>query len=152
MSWTQINPSNNLCTKPDDFLEEKAIWIATLSDGTKVYQDDERPGVDEPSAWIRLGHYLGESGLGIVGMELRFRSHIVPLPPDAPGYYFARGIRRDCAVGSKNKHYLVAGVQIGDSILKRWYKTPELLMERDAIIPVDEAEPPWFFQNPPIQP
>lgn len=150
MSWTPINPSSSLCTQPDEFLEEKAIWIVTLSDGTKVYQDDDRPGVDEPSAWIRLGHYLREAGLGIVGMELRFRSHVVPLPSDVPGYYFARGIKRDAIAGSKNQHFLCAGIQIGDTVVYGWFRTPELLNERQVVKKVDEVEPPWLFQNPEI--
>jgi len=140
---------NELCTQPDEFLEEKAIWIATLTDGTKVYQDDDRPGVSEPSAWIRLGRYLKEHGLGIVEMELRFRSHVIPLPKDAPGYYFARGIKRDAAAGSVNEHFLCAGVQIGDTVVYGWFRAPALINERQVVKKVDEVEEPYFFQNPP---
>jgi len=152
MSWTKTNQSNKICTALDDFLDEKTIWIATLSDGTKVYQDDERPGITEHSAWIRLGWHIQNTGLRIVALQARFRSHVEEIPRNAPGYFFARG-----ALGhfggktrkSSTKHYLIMGAQNGDEIPCHWYKAPELLIEKTVVKKLSEVESPYFIQNPP---
>ena len=137
-----------ICTQLDEFLDEKTIWIATLADNTKVYQDDNRPGVSPSSAWIRLGNYLRRNVLGIAGMALKFRSHIEILPQNAAGYYLARGILGH--PGSPNKHFLVAGFQAEDKVICRWFKTPELIVMREVVKSLAEVESPWFFQNPSI--
>ena len=46
-----------LCTEECGFLEDKTIWVAVLSNGLTVYQDDERSG-KEPIAWKRLKRKL----------------------------------------------------------------------------------------------
>ena len=67
-----------LCTEECDFLEDKTIWVAVLSNGLTIYQDDERSG-KEPVAWKRLKEYCQSESLNIVGMHLKFRSHVIPM-------------------------------------------------------------------------
>jgi hypothetical protein len=116
-----------ICTKQDEFLEEKVIWIAYLSDGTIVYQDDDRPKEAEPNAWLRLKYHLlhNSSPITLSRLFLRFRSHIVELPPNANGYYFSKG-----GIGSTGK---MASMYICGAIYKDvdeidciWFKIPEL--------------------------
>src|SRR5688500_10269504 len=66
-------------------------WVAVLSNGETVYQDDDRPGIKPESAWIRLGNYVNNRGLHIVALSFQFRSHVISLPENADGYYFAKG-------------------------------------------------------------
>jgi len=117
-----------LCTNRDDFIWDRAIWIATLEDGAEIWQDDDRPGVNEPSAWIRLGKYVKASGNRIVKMQLRFRTHIITLPK-GKSYYFTKGILGSTASKSCS-YFLCAGSQEGQEIDVRWYKTPELVETR----------------------
>lgn len=68
----------NLCLdKRDRYLEERAHWVATLSDGVVVYGDDDRG--DEKIAWKRLVGYCNDNYLTIQALALRFRSYIMKL-------------------------------------------------------------------------
>ncbi len=78
-----------VCLQEDDFVFEKCRWIAHLSNGQKVIQDDGRPQADPPQAWLRLATYCETNQLNITNVTLQFRSHHQsPLPADAEGYYF----------------------------------------------------------------
>jgi hypothetical protein len=131
--------SFQLCTKRDDFIWDKAVWVVTLSDGTEVWQDDGREGAYEPNAWIRLGRYCAETGLTIKTMNLKFRSHVIAIPK-SPFFYFTKGI-----VGSTgspiNLHFANAGYLNDEGKLEvTWYKIPELLPARVVIKTFDELE------------
>jgi hypothetical protein len=78
----------------DDFVFHKPHWQVNLSNGETIYQDDDRPGVSEPSAWIRLKNYCTANHLHITGFWLRFRSHILSLGgfEYADGYYFVKSV------------------------------------------------------------
>jgi len=58
----------------DDFIADKdsTIWIAKLSDGRLVYEDDDRPGYDERSAWKRLKVFCEVNKLYVQQMFIRF--------------------------------------------------------------------------------
>lgn len=117
---------NNLCLAYDDYLIDRPCWVAELSNGLTVYQDDGRPEVDPPSAWIRLRNYLKETGEYIKKMYLQFRSHIeTPLPEGAEGYYFSHMLLT--AAGAKrNATFFVIGYLRGESIYIQKWKVPEL--------------------------
>ena len=76
-----IEAENNygLCIEDCDFLEDKTIWVAVLSNGLTVYQDDNRSG-KEKVAWKRLGRYCSEKHIDVIGMYLKFRSHVKRRP------------------------------------------------------------------------
>ena len=55
-----------ICTTIDPFIKEKIknleiLWCVTLSNGTLVYSDYERPGTENP--WIRLKKYCADNNL-----------------------------------------------------------------------------------------
>lgn len=71
----------NLCTdKRDRYLEERAHWVASLSNGEVIYGDDDRG--DEKIAWKRLVAYCTANSLTVSELALRFRSHIMKLKID----------------------------------------------------------------------
>lgn len=128
----------------DEFLEDKTIWIVELNNGEIVYQDDDRPGIEPPNAWIRLGHYVKEHNLRIVNMKINFRSNNFVLPSDAGGYYFAKGCGRAWGT-KKTMQFYIVGVRVGDSIRCQWLRVPELIpfeyIEKD----LKEAVPPFYI-------
>lgn len=125
-----------ICNYEDDFIFEKPMWIALLSNGEKVYQDDGRPNLEDYSAWIRLRSYLKETKLKITSLYFRFRSNIVYLlPENAEGYYFSNGV-----IGQLSSDFsinlFVCGEINGNIARIRNIKIPELLVmsEEDRII------------------
>jgi hypothetical protein len=89
-----------LAFSEDDWVLElqdagRAIWVASLSDGRKVYQDDGRPGLPQSgdSSWQRLRRFLSKTQLSIVWLVLKFRTEwLCPLPTNARGYYYSQGV------------------------------------------------------------
>jgi len=121
-----------ICTVDDHYVRDRARWVAVLDDGTTVFGDDDRPGVEPPSAWIRLGRHCREQGRSIKGLRVQFRSHIEELPPDMPGYFFARTAGGVVGAGT----FQVAGFRVGwvegDSVQTVHFKVPELtVIDRD---------------------
>jgi len=117
-----------ICTKKDDWLinQDSTLWICTLSDGTLVYQDDERPNIDPPQAWFRLKHYIENSDLSIVRMELNFRSHTEIVGDNAEAFFFAKGILGSLSTNSLTHQY-VAGTVIDGKLTTTTWRVPELL-------------------------
>lgn len=108
----------------DEFIREQqlahkqVIWIAELSDGRSVYQDDGRE--PEP-AWIRLSR----SGLSIVSLRLQFRRNVVdPLPKNAEGYFYSRGMT--AVMGGGCYPFVVIGACAGEDVHVVRYRVPEL--------------------------
>lgn len=116
-----------VCKTDDDFVRFLPRWVAVLSNGETIYQDDDRPGVEEPSAWKRLKSYCSETGAHIRELWLQFRSNRVCIQPtDADGYYFVK-----CAYGfwgaTETKHAYIAGALVDGSIHAIKWRVPELL-------------------------
>lgn len=68
----------NLSFRADSFGVEADRWIASLSDGTTVFED-RIPNVE--SAWIRLQRHCRENGLNVTRLRLQARGILVQLPP-----------------------------------------------------------------------
>lgn len=120
-----------VCVNPNDpYLVEHDIarWAATLSNSEQVWQDDNRPGLDEPIAWLRLKAYIKKKNLRIVSIHLKFRSHIVPLLSSESGYYMGKGIGG--FVGGKNKDYYVYGYVRSSQLIREWWYSPELVKNK----------------------
>lgn len=113
---------NNLCTKWDDWLEDRdcPVWVAELSDGSLVYQDDGRPGFSI-SAWERLML----SGEKLVGLSARFRDHWVHMPKNMAGYYFIKSILAGPFM-ERPHHFYILGYLLDGVIKCTKYKVPEL--------------------------
>ena len=141
-----------ICTQEDGFILEifdaNTRWIATLSDGTRVYQDDERPGLETSSAWIRLREYLAERPeLKIDNMVIQFRSNMIHVN-DGPvdGFFFCKA-----ALGSpvmpKTVGFFVVGT-IKNGILKtRKYRVPELLLDCEEERDIEQYRDFIIFNN-----
>lgn len=131
-----------VCLKQDEYVTDleqgcmTASWRARLSNGDVVIQDDDRPGMDPPQAWLRLQDYVRKNGLSITKIWLQFRSNIQAdiLPENADGYYFCKQAL-SFLHGSKTFHFYILGsLQNGKLVVQRW-KVPELVLvekeERD---------------------
>ena len=124
-----------ICTTEDAFLEDKPIWIASLSNGQTAFQDDDREGVYHHSAWVRLKDYCEQEGVYINDLKIKFRSHVVPIPK-SEGYHFIKGI--GCMVGFDSEEFFIVGT-LEDSGLKRtWYKVPEIIENKTSNVEADE--------------
>jgi hypothetical protein len=115
-----------LCTQRDEFIWDRPVWIAELEDGTEIWQDDDRPGIGEPSAWIRLGHYVTETNNLIRKLHLRFRSNSIVIPRST-AYYFTRGALG--STGSKKvSHFACVGHLNENNLFEVvWYRVPEII-------------------------
>lgn len=120
-----------LCTEECGFLEDKTIWVAALSNGLVIRQDDYRSGRTPDVAWLRLGKYCIENNVDIIGLHLKFRSNVIPITSgDAvQGYYFAYGVQKEIDESITKQHY-VCGFVSQNIIRYDWYRTPELIIER----------------------
>lgn len=134
-----------VCKQPDDYTEEyhlrETYWTVKLSNGEYVMQDDNRPGVEPHSAWLRLAEYVRQNRLSIKEMWVQFRSHVEStLPADADGYFF-----RKCAMGflfdnSTYGFYLIGYLHNGKVRVQKW-KVPELLLvEEEERDPADDSQ------------
>jgi hypothetical protein len=141
LSISQRARNKGLCLEIDDFLEDKPIWVAILSNGITVYQDDNRPGLNEPCAWKRLSSYVECEGCKIIGMYLKFRSNVnhIENNENHDGYYFAYGVVREIQE-SKSRLYFNCGTCDGEKVYYKWYLVPELIAEKELSREVSEDD------------
>lgn len=119
----------------DDFVRDlqiskrTAVWFAKLSDGRTVFQDEGRPGANPQQAWLRLRTFVLDTKLAIVGIGLKFRSNeaLRPVPENADGYYFGRGIMT--TFGVKPVHYYYLGSLVGGRLMVGRWVVPDLTLE-----------------------
>ena len=120
-----------VCTQEDDFTKEKLKWIATLSNGERVYQDDNRPGEEETVAWLRLKKYVNDNELSITNIHIQFFSHIEEaVPSNSLGYYFIRSVDAFAFAGDTNntRHYYIFGsLKEDDRVEIRKWLVPEII-------------------------
>jgi hypothetical protein len=119
----------DLCTQRDEFIWDKPVWIAELSNGIEIWQDDGREGLWEHSAWIRLGKYIQSTGLKIKKLTIRFRSHIITIPKGR-AYYFTRGLLGKMGSKTQQHFFCVGHLNEDDVFVVLWYKVPELVVTR----------------------
>ena len=127
----------------DDYIikyaDSNPIWIATLSNGETIYQDDDRPNVEPASAWVRLKQYCEENNFYITNLKIRNRTHIEEVGSDYDGYFFCKGagalMFSDFVVHTYN-----IGVLEGEKLKVQIWRLPELLPER-----FEERDP---YQSP----
>lgn len=120
-----------VCFSLDDFIEDqdKPIYIAELSDGRKVYQDDKRPDMF-PIAWLRLKEFCYNEKIDIVKMFVRFRSHTELSGESEDGFFFRRK-----ALGSfgeeKTNHYFIIGSINKNNIHCKHWRVPEIILDEE---------------------
>jgi hypothetical protein len=137
-----------ICTKIDEWLvnQDKTMWVATLSSGTVVYQDDGRPGT-KMLAWQRLAAFLRDnSSLKIVKLELKFRSHVERVGINELGWFFCHGHfgSMDGTVSIK-RH--VAGFVRDDTVYTRAWQVPELLPMESQERHISMVDPKTIIMN-----
>jgi len=121
----------NLCTKEKDkFLKEKTIWVAKLSDGTTVYQDDDRPGLVQPSSWLRMKEYVDENGLYIEELSIKFRSHVEKVR-SGEYYHFSKAIA--CMIGEDYENYFIFSTLKAGKLTRVWYMIPHILITNKTV-------------------
>lgn len=79
----------------DSFIIDKDMpyWVITLDDGTTVYEDDNRPGLSEQSAWKRLKRHCEEHARSIHSVRLVFRSNNILIDTrDWDGVFFIKSL------------------------------------------------------------
>lgn len=114
----------------DDFVQEQedngmAHWVAELSNGQLVYQDDGRPNSTN-SAWDRLARYLTTNNLKIRDLWLKFRSNELRfLPSNADGYYFCKAAA--AFLGSTGFFSYNMGYLTNNKVVVYSYRVPELI-------------------------
>jgi hypothetical protein len=141
-SHTDVLASYGLGLTYDDFIIDKCIWVVDLKDGTKVFQDDSRPGHIESSAWKRLGSYVKDFPQNsIAKMRLRFGTHIVELPSNQPFYFYSKGLVQSILQEVGLDFHIVGNRNNSGDVLCSWYIAPELVVERDATRKISECMP-----------
>ena len=118
-----------ICTTPDNFLDEKTIWVATLSNGTRVFLDDDRENSNPSSAWLRLREFVERRDLSIQNLKIKFRDHVVELPA-AEQYHFSKAV--GCMVGCQEEFFYIIGVINNGRFERQWYKIPEIIVTRQS--------------------
>ena len=127
-----------LCEVLDEFIDEKPLWFADLSDGRRIWMDDNREGCEPNSAWLRLGEHIKKNEIKIVEIGLRFRSHIeMPLPPNAQGYYFCKQLL--ASISGESIHSFLIGQVEDDVITVQEWTIPELIHQRTYQINIKDA-------------
>tara|TARA_R110000824_G_scaffold162282_3_gene337915 strand:- start:6648 stop:7118 length:471 start_codon:yes stop_codon:yes gene_type:complete len=120
-----------ICTAPDlhtaQLVEKGTIWVAELSSGETVWQDDGREGAEPESAWLRLGIYCKENGCHVTCFTIQNGTNTVQIKEDADGYFFCKGAGGFLftADGATYQSYIV-GTLNGDLLRVTVYNVPEL--------------------------
>lgn len=78
------------------------LWCAHLNDGTTVYSDYERPGLDAP--WIRLRNHCEQNNLFITKIEVIMfgapKTTVFENEQGLDGIFIVRGMSRDLNIGT----------------------------------------------------
>ena len=121
--------SKELDSYINQYADSNPIWIAELSNGETVYQDDGRPNAEPESGWLRMKQYCEENNLHIESMKVRNRSHVEDIGSGYDGYFFCKGagalLFQDLTVHTFN----IGHVENGKLYVRTW-RLPELIPER----------------------
>lgn len=116
-----------VCFEIDDYINDrdKTHWFVDLSNGTRIFADDDRPGL-EPNAWKRLRDYLYANNLFITHFFIRFRSHVELIGSSEIGYFFRRGLMADIASGVNHDRFICGLLDDRGYINCQTWNTPEI--------------------------
>lgn len=113
----------------DNYINEKDAphIFVDLSDGTRVFGDDDRPGLDETKFWKRLKQYLYEKNLYIESLWIRFRSNAQKIGSSKYGYMFRRGIMANISDGENFSRFIIGFIDENNKIQTQTWQVPELI-------------------------
>ena len=121
-----------VCKQFDEFIQTYAEctprWEVVLNNNERIFQDDDRPGMQPKSAWLRLREYCEEHNLYIKEMTIMFRDNVFALPSNADGYFFSKGARGMFGSTRTMLLFFVGTLQSGRLEVSCW-KVPEMLKE-----------------------
>jgi len=127
----------------DQFINEQkehaTRWVVKLNNDQNVYYDDYRPGLNEPSSWVRLKDYCTQNNLKIKDMYLQFRSHYESLPPNKERYFFCKCSRGHMQTKKTEQFYIAGYVENGSLITKK-YSVPALILRDTSYRSIEESE------------
>jgi len=121
-----------------DRMDSSPFWVATLSNGKEVYQDDGRYGDRDP-AWLRLSAYCEENNLWVTKLVFQFRCTRKEFFGD--NFYFTLGAGANWSAGvtGATDNFYILGQIHGDSLKKDWWKTPEMTLFKTEYEPLEEV-------------
>jgi hypothetical protein len=124
--------SNMVSFELDSFItqKDKTFWIAKLSDGRTVYQDDDRPDYEERNAWLRLKKFCEENNLFVTQVKIQFRDHIEVLPESNEGYFFRYGAF-GCLKSKKSYSRFIVGPVKNNQVEVQVWRIPEIILENE---------------------
>lgn len=141
-----ISQDDYICSLMDQKLQP--VWHARLSNGLTIIQDDGRPGMNIPSAWIRLGIYCKEQAVQIEKLWVKFRSNVVDeLPEFADGYFFSKGAIKTLDSDKCLFSYLL-GYQAGNQVCVNRYSTPALILVEQSWRPAEDIQEALIRNTP----
>lgn len=119
-----------------------AIWIrGKLSNGEEFNFDDTKK-------WREYKSYCEDNKLFFTELLLQFKSHQEQIElKGVEGVYIGRAIRGQMG-SSNNTHYYVVAAVRGKKMYKKWWITPELLVEKEVEDDVtDDAKPAIIYDK-----
>lgn len=121
---------------------KSAIWIRGL------LSNDEEINFDNTKQWRDLKDYCEENKVFFKELYIQFKSHQEKIDiKGVDGIYIGRAIRGSIASGSNTHYYVVAAVR-GEVMYKKWWVTPELIVEKENEDDVtDEAKPAIIYDK-----
>lgn len=128
----------SVCTEWDtyinDFRLDNTMWFAELSNGEKVFQDDDRPGEDPPSAWVRLVKYCNENDLYLTKLYFSNGDGLThPFEDEAglEGAFFMKGVSGDLFRADTTYSYIFGNVS-GEELRIKKYSVPDCQFVTDS--------------------
>ena len=120
-----------ICTAPDlhtaQLVEKGTIWVAELSSGETVWQDDGREGAEPESAWLRLGIYCEENGCHVTCFTIQNGTNTIQIKEDADGYFFCKGAGGFLFTSNEETYQSYIVGTLNDDLLRvTVYNVPEL--------------------------
>lgn len=101
----------------------ESYFVAKLSDGTEVYQDDLHLTSGQINCWFRLKDHLGKSGLKIVGLRLERNGIQFSVPDNQRGYFFGNRQKAVYPDGIQ-MNYMGIGYYDGNQVHITWRTNP----------------------------
>ncbi len=131
---------SDLSNSEDEFITGKTHWLVVLSNGEHIYQDDDRPGISPPQAWIRLKNYVERAKLNVDNIFLK-QMHVQfeVAPGKAPGYFFINKQIKDWGSKDEGLRLFVIGWFRADGMIiaKHWLVPQLQLVDVDIRNPAD---------------